>query len=122
MFLLVGVKGQDKTAVVGYIPRRPSAAGIDSVSAVRFAKALALAMIVISVITERADRPIQSGIVAVELVTAERVLFDKVKWRIMSRHFHDEIKRATRLRTILQGRAATDEFDSLDRIENRSVM
>src|SRR4030095_408248 len=122
MFLFIGIKGQDKTAVAGYIPRRPSAAGIDFVIAVRFAKTFALAMIVISVITERADRPIQSGIVAVELVTAERVLFDKVKWRIASRHFHDEIERAAWLRSVLQGGAAPNEFDPLHRIKNWRVM
>ena len=79
-------------------------------------------MIEIAVVTKLPDGAADAGEILVETVAAEEILGLELERHIARRHLHDEIERATGLRAELQGRTGADEFDPLDRVEDRRVM
>ena len=121
VFFVVGIEGEDQSAVVADVVRQLRAAGVEIVVAIR-AEAVALAVIVIRVVTEITDRPARAGKILIEPVAPEEILGREGKRHIARWRFHDEVERAAGLRTKLQGRPGPNELDPFDRIEDGSVM
>ena len=121
MVLVISVDSKNKAAVAAHVIHELRATGIEMVIAI-LAESIPLTMVVVAIVTELIQGPVDFGEILIELISAKRVLGVEMKLRIISRHLRDEINRPARLRTELQGCTGADDFDPLNRVEDRSIM